>query len=166
MSFFPYQDKLHAVYFSLIIGLVIKILLSITSCLNNGWPSVSTFVFTFRTLESITLEEIFYGEFRSLSYLHSCYNLFSFIKQIIQGLSHKVHQILRYYLWVKGTITMYTRLSTITNFIMKHSGYFRFPHHKFWLFIVKSVHILYVTGTFISLICSTECQFSCPCQMC
>lgn len=33
--FFPHQDKLHVVYFSLIIGLVIKILLSMTSCLNN-----------------------------------------------------------------------------------------------------------------------------------
>jgi len=46
----------------------------------------------------VTLEEIFYGEFRTLSYLHSCYNPFSFIKQIIQGLSHKVHQVLRYHL--------------------------------------------------------------------
>jgi hypothetical protein len=98
--FSPHQDILHAVYFSLIIGLVIKILLSMTSCLNNGWPSDSTFAFIFCTLESITLEEIFYGEFRTLSYLHSCYNPFSFIKQIIQGLSLKVHQILGYCLWV------------------------------------------------------------------
>ena len=44
----------------------------------------------------VILEEIFYGEFRTLSYLHSCYNPFSFIKQIIQGLSLKVHQIVRY----------------------------------------------------------------------
>jgi len=34
--FFPHQDKLHAVYFSLVIGLVIKIFLSMTSCINNG----------------------------------------------------------------------------------------------------------------------------------
>jgi len=36
MSFFPHQDKLYAVYFSLIIGLVIKILLIMTSCLKSG----------------------------------------------------------------------------------------------------------------------------------
>jgi hypothetical protein len=70
--FSPHQDKMNAVHFSLTTGLVIKIILSMTSCLNNGCLSDSTLAFTFHTLESVTLKEIFYGEFRTLSYLHSC----------------------------------------------------------------------------------------------
>jgi len=102
-----------------------------TPCLNNGWPSDSTFAFTLRTLESITLEEIFYGEFRTLSYLHSCYNPFSFVKQIIQGLSHKVHQILRYHLWVIVSKGHYNNVYLIIN-------YYKFHYETPWLLQVST----------------------------
>jgi hypothetical protein len=133
--FFPHQEKLYAVYFSLISGLVIKMLLSMTSCLKNGWHSDSTFAFTFCTLESVTLEEIFYGEFRTLSYLHSCYSPFSFIKQIIQGFSYKVHQILKYSLWVVVSKEHYNNVYPIIN-------YYKFHYETLWLLQVSKSWIL------------------------